>query len=189
LYPKRAAPTSGDLAGFWRKEPWIYKVDPQTNSYAWSCARWRHKYNATVVTVLPRFLFGIDQTRTYENEGLARISVYRYDASVGSGANTPFAAPASVRFATSDGTARAGVDYEWRTGVVEFGPGERNKEITIRIFDDGLLQSDRVRQFAVTLSEPHGAEIAPDHPAAQVLILDNEIAAGIDFPWIMQRRG
>jgi glucose/arabinose dehydrogenase len=44
---------------------------------------------------------------------------------------------ASIRFATIEGTARAGSDFINQSGTINFGDGEKIKTITIRLVNDG----------------------------------------------------
>jgi Zn-dependent metalloprotease len=57
----------------------------------------------------------------------------------------------SVAYATSDGTAEAGVDYVASTGVLHFAPGVLTNEITVALLDDA--QTEGTETFNVLLSE------------------------------------
>lgn len=61
---------------------------------------------------------------------------------------------ASVSYATSDGTARAGEDYLAAKGTVVFMPGETSKTIDVRIVGDTRVETDET--LTVTLSNPSG---------------------------------
>lgn len=62
----------------------------------------------------------------------------------------------SVDFQTVDGTAVDGVNYQRRSGSVEFAAGEFAKEITIPTMRDGIYS--RSRTFSVVFT-PHGATL------------------------------
>jgi subtilisin family serine protease len=68
----------------------------------------------------------------------------------------------SVKYRTNQpvimpaGTALEGVDYVAASGVVTFKPGERSKEITVKILADKLLDDNET--FRVVLSAPINAE-------------------------------
>src|SRR5262249_46989507 len=49
-----------------------------------------------------------------------------------------YAQPVTVHFATRDGSAIAGSDYQANSGTVTFGPGETSKTITILVNGDRL---------------------------------------------------
>lgn len=64
-----------------------------------------------------------------------------------------------VNYATSDGTAVAGEDYEAKSGRATFQPGETEKTIKVKTMDDG--QKKRAREFTLELSgATRGATIA-----------------------------
>ena len=63
-----------------------------------------------------------------------------------------------VAYATVDGTATAGLDYEARTEVLVFSPGESERMIVVSLLDDEIDEPDET--FHVTLSRPRNAVIA-----------------------------
>ncbi|MBX3745853.1 MAG: DUF11 domain-containing protein [Verrucomicrobiae bacterium] len=76
----------------------------------------------------------------------------------------------TVRYATSDGTARAGVDYGAVSGILEFPVGTTEREIRVPVMDDLLDEDDET--FRVTLSEPTQALI--QRGVATGTILDDD---------------
>jgi hypothetical protein len=64
----------------------------------------------------------------------------------------------SVAFATVDGTATAGSDYQAGGGTVAFAPGETTKTVTIDVLGDTAVEPDET--FSVNLSSPVGAAVA-----------------------------
>ena len=63
----------------------------------------------------------------------------------------------SVRYATSDGTATAGTDYEAVSGALRFAPGETAKTVSVSVLND---DHDEGREtLTLTLSSPFGAQI------------------------------
>jgi predicted extracellular nuclease len=66
--------------------------------------------------------------------------------------------PVTVKYATADGTARAGSDYQAASGVLTFNPGERSKLITIVVDGDRRRESNET--FFVNLSDAANATIA-----------------------------
>jgi len=63
----------------------------------------------------------------------------------------------SVDFATADGTASAGSDYESASGQVEFQPGETDKPVTVQVNGDVLFEEDET--FFVNLSNESNATV------------------------------
>ena len=80
---------------------------------------------------------------------------------------------ASVQYATRDGSATAGADYQPASGTLDFGPGEIEKSLTLTIFDDALGEGNET--FVLTLTDAAGVELT-DRDAATVLIVDDEAA-------------
>ena len=65
---------------------------------------------------------------------------------------------ASVAWATADGTALAGTDYESTTGTLTFGPGTIEQTIAVTILGDAAVEADET--FTVNLTSPTGALFA-----------------------------
>ena len=66
-------------------------------------------------------------------------------------------APVTIDYATSDGTATAGVDYTATSGTLRFSAGTTTKTVSVAIADDSENESDET--FTVTLSNPSGANL------------------------------
>ena len=64
----------------------------------------------------------------------------------------------SVRYATADGTAVAGADYETASGVVRFAPGETAKTVSVAVLNDAHDEGSETLTLA--LSRAFGAELA-----------------------------
>jgi uncharacterized delta-60 repeat protein len=73
----------------------------------------------------------------------------------------------SVDYATSDGTATAGADYQPASGTLDFAPGEIEKRINISILDD--TEAEGNESFNLTLTNPVGVELT-DQAATRVVI-------------------
>lgn len=80
--------------------------------------------------------------------GIVRFTVSLSVASAGN---------VSLSWATQDGTARAGEDYDAATGTLTFAPGETRKTIDVRLRGDAVLENNET--FFVALSNPAGASI------------------------------
>ncbi|MCY4431321.1 MAG: SwmB domain-containing protein, partial [Rhodospirillales bacterium] len=64
----------------------------------------------------------------------------------------------SVRYATSDGTARAGEDYVGRSGAVRFAPGETEKTVEVEVLPDSHNEGSET--MTLTLSRPFGTTLS-----------------------------
>lgn len=80
---------------------------------------------------------------------------------------------ASVKFETSDGTARQRTDYTFGSGTVSFGPGEVSKDIKILIVNDVFVEG--AETFQVNLSNPSGNSAVGGLSSILVTITDDDI--------------
>jgi len=103
-----------------------------------------------------------------EAGGSATITVMRTGGS---------ASGVTVDYATSDGTAIAGVDYTATFGTLSFDAGELSKSFTIPIVDDGLAEGNKT--VNLTLSNPTGGAILGTRSTAVLTIVDDEV--GLQF--------
>ena len=62
-----------------------------------------------------------------------------------------------MRYATSDGTATAGADYEAVSGALRFGPGETAKTVSVPVLND--THDEGSETLTLALSAPFGAEL------------------------------
>ncbi|MCG8460459.1 MAG: hypothetical protein MI919_29610, partial [Holophagales bacterium] len=76
----------------------------------------------------------------------------------------------TVDYATADGSARVGFDYQGRDGTLTFQPGDTSMTVPIPIRGDTV--AEETESFFVRLSGASGAEIADDE--GEVTILDND---------------
>jgi probable HAF family extracellular repeat protein len=76
-------------------------------------------------------------------------------------------AAVTVNFATANGTATAGEDYDARSGTLTFAPGETTKTITIVVKGDKKQEADE--SFYVNLSGAFGALILDGQGLGSVL--------------------
>jgi hypothetical protein len=83
----------------------------------------------------------------------------------------------TVEFATFDGTATAGSDYETKTGTVTFNPGTTVKSFSVKIFGDRESESNEV--FEARLSNPTGAALEND--LAEVTIQNDDGGLMVGF--------
>jgi len=80
-----------------------------------------------------------------------------------------------VRYATRDGTAKAGEDYRASRGTLIFAAGETRKTVSVALLDDA--KDEAVETFTLVLSKARGAWIADGEATGQVVNSDRMPAA------------
>lgn len=98
----------------------------------------------------------------------------------------PPLAPASIRFATADGTAAAPADYIARDETVTFAPGQRIATVTIEVVPDAAPEADET--IGLVLSDPSGIRIGAGSATATIVDDDGTPAsADLDIrgTWVM----
>ncbi|HEX8281459.1 MAG TPA: Calx-beta domain-containing protein, partial [Chthoniobacterales bacterium] len=108
---------------------------------------------------------GVDKT-TYtvtENDGTAFVVV-----------RVTRDTPGEVRvdFATSNGSATAGSDYQQSLGTLVFAPSETAKLVQVALIDD--LVAEPTENFSLTLSNGQNGTVDPARSAATITINDND---------------
>jgi hypothetical protein len=101
-----------------------------------------------------------------EGDGLATVTVTRSGGSLGG--------PVSVDYATADGSAVAGSDYDATGGTLTFGPGESSKSFTVPITSDSVHED--AETFQVMLSNAGGGASLGSPAGATVTIADDDAA-------------
>ena len=76
----------------------------------------------------------------------------------------PLADSVSVAYATADGTATAGEDYEASSGTLTFDAGVTARVVAVPVFDDA--HDDDGETFTLTLSDPSGSNSYLIQPTA-----------------------
>lgn len=84
--------------------------------------------------------------------------------------STPAAKTVTVDYATLDGTARAGEDYQERSGKLRFPPGVTSRSIEVTVLGDGADEGDE--ELVVGLADPVNAVLG--RSTAHALILDDD---------------
>ncbi|MCL5097165.1 MAG: hypothetical protein M1608_06505 [Candidatus Omnitrophica bacterium] len=102
-----------------------------------------------------------------ENGAYATITVNRAGGSDGD---------VSVDYATSDGSAVAGLDYTTTTGRLRFSSGQTNRTVTVPIIDNTVAELDET--VNLTLSNPTGGANLGSQTTAVLTIIDNDFASG-----------
>jgi probable HAF family extracellular repeat protein len=86
-------------------------------------------------------------------EGQSGLTQFSFTVSLSAASSSA----ATVAFATANGSARATEDYDARSGLLSFAPGETVKTITVSVRGDRKREYDEV--FYLNLSSPNGASI------------------------------
>jgi solute carrier family 8 (sodium/calcium exchanger) len=89
--------------------------------------------------------------------------------------------PCSVAYETIDGTAKAGEDFVYQKGILEFAAGESRKEVEVKIVDDTSFEEDE--EFYVLLSSPACEKplALNDHKQCTVTIIDDDEPGQFQF--------
>jgi hypothetical protein len=112
------------------------------------------------------FQFGAANYSVNESRASATITVTRTVSSSGA---------ATIHYATSDGTATTGADYNSASGDLSFANGETSKTFIVNIINDTDVEPDET--VTLTLSNPSaGAVLGTPNPAT-LTIVDNDGAA------------
>lgn len=90
----------------------------------------------------------------------------------------------SVDYATEDGTAEAGLDYEASSGTLVFNPGETEKTIKVEIIDDEEFEEDET--FIVRLSNLQVLDEAPRRPSVHHRSNSRGSISSVKLQWQVQ---
>ncbi len=103
---------------------------------------------------------------TTEAAGFVTIQVTRQNGDTGA---------ASVLYATSNGTAKAGMNYTTTSGTLNFAQGQTVATFNVPILDDHVNDGTPFLIFHVTLSSPtNGATVDPQNGTSDVHVYDVE---------------
>ncbi len=78
----------------------------------------------------------------------------------------------SVGYATADGTAEAGSDYESASGTVTFSPGETSKTVSVTVNGDDEAEGNET--FTLSLASGANGSIDPQNSSAQAVIANDD---------------
>lgn len=84
-----------------------------------------------------------------------------------------------VNYATANGSAVAGQDFNAVSETLTFAAGETQKEIAVPIFNDGL--SEQPEKFSVMLSSPSGATLGFPSVASVTIADDDSSSSTVQF--------
>ena len=92
-------------------------------------------------------LFESSSYTVNEGDGSATLVVIRSGG---------LAAPATVTFSTSDGTATGGSDYAASSGTITFSPGQVRQTINVALIDDSVQEPSETFTVALGLTSNNG---------------------------------
>ncbi len=107
--------------------------------------------------------FGAARYSLREGGGSAHVIVTRSGG---------LASGVTVSYATQDGTAAVGQDYEWTYGTLSFGAGQTSAAFDVPIIQDGLGEGDET--FTVQLSSARGRAVLGLRDSVPVTIVDDD---------------
>jgi ELWxxDGT repeat protein len=115
----------------------------------------------------------IKDVRVAEAETTARFTV---------SLSSPATQTVTVAFATSDGTATGGGDYDTASGTLTFATGESSKTIDVHVHADGAAENEET--FLVTLRDAPGGATIETAVAAGIIEDDDrtvDVGLAVDF--------
>jgi uncharacterized protein YhjY with autotransporter beta-barrel domain len=123
-------------------------------------------------------------TFTIVNDDAASLTVQKAAVTEGNSGTTPMpfvvtlttaaSVPVQATYATSNGTATAGTDYQAATGVLTFAPGETQRTVNVNVIGDTLFEDDETLTLTVT---PAGG--TPSSATGTILNDDDRPAAAV----------
>lgn len=128
------------------------------------------KVNGQSAPVQPPAITVADATVNETNSGTTQMT---FVVTLSKSSTTPV----TVTYATSNGTATAGVDYTAKSGTVTFAPGVLSQQIQVGITGDTTAEQNET--FTLTLSAPTGATIADG--SALGTIANDDIPANVSL--------
>lgn len=158
-----AVTAGGNIFQKWQRDGVDFSIDPATSVAI--------DGNRTMTAVYANIVqFSLPQFDVFEDlvmsGGSAIVTVTR-------SGNT--SSPASVDYATSDGSATQKGDYTLAAGTLTFAAGETSKTFPILIIDDVFQEG--TESFSVTLSNPIGTTLGV-RSVTTVKIFDNDGSTG-----------
>ncbi|XP_032067171.1 integrin beta-4 isoform X1 [Thamnophis elegans] len=141
----------------------------------------RHQVNITIIKEQANSIISfLEPVYSYNRfDQLAKIPLVREILEKGK---------SQISYRTRDLTAQQGKDYVFAEGDLIFLPGEKQKEVQIKLIElteiDALLQNQQLKQFAVDLINPRFGAKVGKYPQTIVTIVDPEaVASEIQLPY------
>jgi uncharacterized repeat protein (TIGR01451 family) len=129
-------------------------------------------FSATNASLLRAQAIGTIITRNLRTLSLASVALLEGNSGATNAQfrltlNSTSAVPVSVQYATIDGTATAGSDYQSRAGTVIIPPGVTNLSFLIPILGDTTWEPDET--FSLLLSQPQNAILTANEGSAMII--------------------
>ncbi|XP_034264528.1 integrin beta-4-like isoform X1 [Pantherophis guttatus] len=141
----------------------------------------RHQVNITIIKEQANSIISfLEPVYSYSRfDQLAKIPLVREILEKGK---------SQITYRTRDLTAQQGKDYVFAEGDLIFLPGEKQKEVQIKLMElteiDALLRNQQLKQFAVDLINPRFGAKVGKYPQTIVTIVDPEnVSSEIQFPY------
>ena len=116
-----------------------------------------------------RALF-VSDARIVEGDAGETLAVFEIELS------SPSASAITLNYATSDGSAVAGEDYQAQSGSITFDPGETFQSVAVPVFGDTVLEPTEVFSLVV---QPNGAiNNGVEGAVGEAEILDDDASGG-----------
>ena len=144
--------------------------------------------NATLSRALAQgYVVGSNRTITIDDTSATDLDTPGTFATFVVTLSAPTSAPVSVQYATANGNAVAGVDYQAQQGTLMFAPGQASATIRVPILSDATdANPDTPETFYLELSNPTNAVVA--RPRATATIYDNDKLISIDDTTVIADR-
>lgn len=142
----------------------VYTVSPATGRAASALVSPTAEMTAFAVRQTGRVSWAAPVQQAAEADGAATLTLVR---------EAPASGPAVVRWATVNGTATAGADYNGASGLVTFGRGETTKTVTVPVVQDTAAEGPETVTLA--LSSDDGVAVGP---AGVLRINDDDAVPG-----------
>jgi len=130
--------------------------------------------NLAILTIvdddMPTVTFSHAAYSVNENAGAALVTVTL---------DIPSWQTVTVNYATSDGTATAGSDYDAASGALAFTAGITTQTFTVSITNDGVDEPDETA--TLTLSSPVNATLGTPNPAVLTIVDDDVLIYGVEL--------
>jgi serine protease len=142
----------------------------ETHQKTWITALAVSLASAVVLHAASTLQFAATAYTVAEDAGAVTLTVERLDDTN---------SVVSVDYATTNGTAAAGLKYKAVSGTLAFPAGVTNQAIVVPTLNEPFVEG--TRGFQVTLSNPTGEAVLGGRMTATVLIKDNDTGLQIEY--------
>src|SRR5581483_4145418 len=122
----------------------------------------------TIISDVTGFDFATNAYSIGQNGGTLVATVTRINPNTG---------PVSVKYATSDGTAQAGIDYVGTSGTLNFADGQSFTNITVEIVNKKVVSTNRTFNIGLFNPSPNSYVVTPTNAVVTI----TNVLAGVAF--------